>query len=101
MSRRRGGDPERVGDILARFLKEAKSRESRVPADLDAIWREAAGEVAARHSRVASFRRGVLTVEVFSAALHQELEVYRREDLLKALQARFPGGIDRISFRLA
>jgi hypothetical protein len=102
MSAPRGGDPEALGEILSKFLRDAKRRGGRTPANLEAAWREVAGETVVRNTRISSARHGVVTVEVFSAALKQELEVYRREELLAALRSRLPDmALDRLSFRLA
>ena len=102
MSDTRGGIPERVGDILARAMREAGLRKPSGGPDLDSVWREVAGEDVAANSRVASIRRGVLTIDVFSAPLRQELEIYRRDELLRALRDRLGGaGPERLAFRLA
>lgn len=102
MSDTRGGIPERVGDILARAMREAGLRKPSGGPDLDAVWREVAGEDVAANSRVASIRRGIMTIEVFSAPLRQELEIYRRDELLRALRDRLGGaGPERLAFRLA
>ncbi len=101
MTAPRGGDPETLGEILAKVLKDARRRGARLPANVEAAWREIAGETVARNTRISSVRHGTVTVEVFSAALKQELEVYRREALLAALRARLPDvALDRLSFRL-
>jgi predicted nucleic acid-binding Zn ribbon protein len=98
---RKGSVPEGLGEILARALKEAGVRGPSRDSSLDDAWREVVGEDVARHSRVSSLRKGILTVEVFSAPLREELEVYRREELLRALRGRLGGvGPDRLSFRL-
>ena len=52
---------------------------------------DVAGRVVARHSRVHTFRGGVLTVALASAALRQELEVFQRSELLAALRERVRG----------
>jgi len=55
-----------------------------------AAWREAAGEEFCLRTRVTGLKKGVLSVEVDSAALLQELSVYRRKELLFALRQKEP-----------
>ncbi len=55
-----------------------------------AAWRDAAGAEYCEQARATSLKKGVLTVEVDSAALLQELSVYRKKDLLHALRRAEP-----------
>jgi hypothetical protein len=63
-----------------------------------AAWREAAGQEFCDQTRVTSFKKGVLQVEVSSAALLQELSVYRKRELLQALRQVEPSVSD-VKFR--
>ena len=81
----RGGAPERIGDILDRLLRERRILERDSQSELVDAWRDVAGSVVARHTKVQTYRGGVLTIAVASAALKQELEVFQREELLAAL----------------
>ena len=63
-----------------------------------AAWREAAGHEFCQQTRVTGLRKGVVQVEVDSAALLQELSVYRKRELLLALR-RVDAGISDIKFR--
>jgi predicted nucleic acid-binding Zn ribbon protein len=102
MPDRRQSVPEALGEILDRAMKEAGLRRPPSSSPLEDAWREIVGEDVARHCRLSGVRRGVLTVEVFSAPLREELQVYRRAELLRALRARLGGaGPDHLSFRLA
>lgn len=66
----------------------------------DAAWREAAGELAAKYTRVGSLRRGTLEVIVLSSTLVQEL-VFQKPTLLKTLNEQLPDeGIDNLRFRV-
>jgi predicted nucleic acid-binding Zn ribbon protein len=102
MKERRDSVPEPLAEIITRALKEAGIRRPPADSPFEQAWREVAGEDVARHSRVSSFRGGVLTVEVFTAPLREELQVYRCDELLRALRSRLGGaGPDRLLFRLA
>jgi predicted nucleic acid-binding Zn ribbon protein len=87
----RGGEPEPVGEILDRLLRENRILEQESQTELVKAWNDVAGRVVARHSRVHTFRGGVLTVALASAALRQELEVFQRSELLAALRERVRG----------
>jgi len=102
MKERRDSVPEALSEIIGRALREAGIRRPTGGSPVEEAWRDVAGEDVARHSRVASFRAGVMTVEVFTAPLREELQVYRRDELLRALRSRLGGaGPDRLHFRLA
>jgi predicted nucleic acid-binding Zn ribbon protein len=100
--RERQSHPEKLGDILARFLKDSGLDRPRKTEDLDQAWADVAGNDVARLSRVASFQRGIFTVEIRSAPLRQELELFRREELLLGLQERVRSVfVQELRFRLA
>jgi predicted nucleic acid-binding Zn ribbon protein len=63
-----------------------------------AAWREAAGAEFCEQARVTGLKKGVLTVEVDSAALLQELSVYRRKELLLVLRQKEPS-ISEVKFK--
>lgn len=98
---RRGGDAELVGDILRRVMRDVRPvRPRRRDAMLDA-WRKAAGDELAAETRPSSLRKGVLTIEVRSAALLHELEGFRRDELLDRFLAVAPEGrVTGLRFRL-
>lgn len=77
-----------IGDILGQVIrkeglgrKELKGRRLAKKVLTDVL-----GEELALHADVASVKTGVATVEADSAALFQELEGFRREELLEALR---------------
>jgi predicted nucleic acid-binding Zn ribbon protein len=59
--------------------------------ELTAAWRDVAGPRIADETGISSFRGGVLTIDVGSAPLKHELEVFQREELLAALRERLSG----------
>ena len=98
---RRGGDAEALGDILSRVMRDVRPPK---PKRRDAIfraWSEAAGPELADETRPSTLRKGVLTIEVRSAALLHELEGFRRDELLDRFIAAAPDGrVTGLRFRL-
>lgn len=84
MSKR--GKTERIGDILAELLAKRSYGRPLANEGLRKAWARAAGERLAGASRVATYRDGILTIEVESAAQRYELEAFGGPELLAALQ---------------
>ncbi len=84
--------PHRIKDIVRQCLKmwgishTAAARQDR----LAAIWQEIVDQETAVHTRVLGLRRGVLQVEVDSAARLQELTCFKKEQLLADLKEALP-----------
>ncbi len=96
----RGGPPRLVGDVLAGVLRDAGYRTRRPASGIAQTWAAAAGPEVAAETRPATLRRGVLTVEVRSAALLAELKGFRTQELLARLLAQDPSGrITGLAFR--
>lgn len=73
--------------------KEAKQFNSEKISDLQSIqelWKKSVDGEVASESEVVSFNRGVLTVEVSSASLIQELRQFHYEPLLADLREAWP-----------
>ena len=81
--------PERIGDVLAQLMARRGFAAVRAAAACESAWREAAGELAAQYTRVASIRRGNLEITVANSTLVQELS-FRKPALLKALSSLLP-----------
>lgn len=86
----RGGPAKRAGDFLAEILRAANPRRRGGLFELTEAWSRAAGPEVARRTRIVSLAKDTLTVAVESAALRQELETYRKEEILARLNAEFP-----------
>jgi predicted nucleic acid-binding Zn ribbon protein len=98
---KRGGPPERAGDILKRVLSEAGLDRPEQHGEIARAWRDVAGPDVAAETSVQSFRKGVLTILVRSAPLLSELTTYQREELLAGMRARLAGTfVDQLRFRL-
>ena len=93
--------PERISEILPRVLKEAGfGRRSRTD-ELARAWSDVAGPEVAKYTIVDGFKAGRLTVAVKAAPLFQELETFRKEELLRGLRERLAGlNLEELRFRL-
>lgn len=100
-----GESPERPGpsasirEVLALVFKQHGIGGDPKLRRVVAAWREAVGSESFARTRVVSFLRNVLSVEVDSAALLQELAVYRKRELLQALR-RVEASISEVKFRV-
>jgi len=88
----RGGAPESLGQILPRVIRGVAPLKRGSRSALARIWEAAAGPELAAETRPSTLRRGVLTVEVRSAALHAELSGFRAGELLSRVLAADPSG---------
>ena len=84
---KRSGGPRAIGDLLSGFLKETKVGREIAREQVEAAWRSAVGPEVAAETRVQGLRDGVLSVEVGSSALLQELKTFYRASILAALKA--------------
>ncbi len=82
--------PEPLGEILSRLFTARGWGRRQGQRRLEEAWAEVAGPEAARHTRVAALRRGVLEVLVDNAVLLQELANFRKRRLLQQLRDRLP-----------
>jgi len=90
MSERRAAkQPERIGNVLAELMARCGFAGQQANEALQQAWRAAAGDLAARWSRVGTVRRGVLEVTVGNSVLLQELS-FQKAALLEALARELP-----------
>jgi hypothetical protein len=59
---------------------------------LDLAWAKAAGYETAKRSRPTGLKNGELTVAFETAALRQEVECWRKEEILAKLGKAYPEG---------
>jgi predicted nucleic acid-binding Zn ribbon protein len=83
--------PEPVGEILSRLFAARGWGRRQDRLRLEEAWAAAAGPQAAKQTRVAGLRRGVLEVIVGNAVLLQELAHFQKRRLLEQLRRRLPG----------
>ena len=83
-----------IGDIVKAVFAKIESEKSFTREDVDVEWRSIAGRDAARHTRPASLRKGMLTVFVDSSGWMHAMSMQKRK-LVKQLKSKF--GKDKIS----
>jgi predicted nucleic acid-binding Zn ribbon protein len=99
--RRKGGDPEKLGDLIKPVLKELKIVGRRVGKALHEAWIDVAGPALSGRTRLHSFKAGILVVEVDSSPLLHELQNFQGAELLAKLRVRVgKPHISALRFRL-
>lgn len=89
-----------IGALLDKVIKNLGKREPLTEEDIIEVWKEAAGEAAARHSRPVSFRKSALVVNVDGSSWLYELTMKKKE-ILKKLEGAFkPKNVREIRFRI-
>lgn len=78
-----------VGGLMTSIVKAAQPKRKEATA-LDAAWEQAAGKDTARRSRPTGLKHGELTVAFETAALRQEVECWRKEEILAKLGDAYP-----------
>ena len=92
--------PQAIGNVLSELMSRRGYARVQSAAAYDAAWREAAGPLVAKYTRVGLLRRGTLEVVVANSTLVQELGFQKRM-LLKSLAALLPDdGIENLRFRV-
>jgi predicted nucleic acid-binding Zn ribbon protein len=89
-----------VGELIGRVAEQAGIGRSPQLQRLEEAWREAVGRATASQTRIQGLRAGVLTIEVTSSALAQELMVYYRRDLLARLREQAGAALVELRFRV-
>jgi predicted nucleic acid-binding Zn ribbon protein len=89
-----------VADILTELMARRGFARIRAAEAYEQAWREAAGALLAKYSRVGTLRRGALEITVANSTLLQEL-TFQKAELLKRLTQQLPDeGIRDLRFRL-
>ena len=100
MSQGRGNGPQKIGNVLARVLARYGYSETTLQLELERAWLRTAGANIHKHTRVGSLRRGVLEILVDNSVLLQELEGFRKRELLDRLSADLQhGSVKALRFR--
>ena len=83
--------PRSIGELRAEVIKATAGPRRRELLELSEAWAKAAGPEVARRSRPLSLGKGgQLTVSFASSALRQEIQSFRRAEILARLQAEYP-----------
>lgn len=94
-------DPQPLSVALAELIALRGFARIRGDDELQAAWKQVAGEELAGHSRPLQISRGVLTVSVSSAPLLNELASFRSAGLLQLFKQSFPHlKVKNLKFRL-
>jgi predicted nucleic acid-binding Zn ribbon protein len=92
--------PKMIGDVVSELMARRGFGRLQSAEAFEAAWREAAGPLAAKYTRVGLLRRGTLEVVVTNSVLVQELG-FQRKNLLKSLSELLPDqGITNLRFRV-
>ena len=81
--------PEKIGDILAQLMARRGFARVQSASAADSAWRQAAGEMVSRYTRVGAVRNGKMEVIVAHSALVQELG-FQKAALLATLARLLP-----------
>lgn len=90
MGAERKAGARRIGELLDELMKSPAIPRPGDSAALAEAWARAAGPEVARRSRPLGLRRGELTVGFESAAVRQEVESFRKAQILSRLRAEYP-----------
>ena len=91
--------PQTIGNVLTELMSRRGFARVQSAANYDAAWREAAGALVAKYTRVGQLRRGTLEVIVANSTLVQELG-FQKQALLQSLTELLPDeGIKNVRFR--
>ena len=83
--------PRSIGDLMSEVIKATAGPKRRELLELSEAWAKAAGPEVARRSRPLCLGKGgQLTVSFASSALRQEIQSFRRAEILARLQAEYP-----------
>jgi len=92
--------PQAIGNVLSELMSRRGFARVQSAAVYDEAWRQAAGPLIAKYTRVGLLRRGMLEVVVAHSTLVQELG-FQKQTLLKTLAELLPDeGIKGLRFRV-
>ena len=89
-------EPARLSDVLVPWFEKNVARPGARLEGIVDIWMAHVPEPIARHSRLVSLQRGILTVSVTHAPVRAQLEALLRQSLLRQLQAESKGAVLRV-----
>ena len=82
--------PRLIGELMMELMKKAKPRRKEM-IEIATAWVRAAGPDVARRSEPVAFRSGQLTVRFESSVLRQEVQAFRKSEILERLRQVLPG----------
>ena len=88
---RKAAGPRSIGDLITELMRATAAPRRKEMLELSDAWRRAAGPDVARRSRPLSLGKGgQLTVTFDSSALRQEVQAFRKEEILARMKEAFP-----------
>lgn len=87
---RKGSEPESCKSVLKREVKKSGLDKFLKQPEIYGLWNTVVGEENAQHTRVLSYRAGILTVEVFNSPLLQELRQFHRQSIVESIRPLLP-----------
>lgn len=88
-----------LGEAIREFFSREGLAARGGKVDLEAAWRQAAGEATAARTTLGVVKRGVLCIGVDSAPLLHELNSFQKKQLTEAMRALCPkAGIVELRF---
>ena len=88
---RKAEGPRAIGDLIAELMKATAAPRRKEMLELSDAWRRAVGPEVARRSRPLGLGKGgQLTVSFDSSALRQEVQAFRKEEILARMKEVFP-----------
>lgn len=82
--------PRRLGDVVAELMKASLGPRRKAMAELAVAWVRAVGTETARRCRPVELRGANLVVSFDSSVLRQEVENFRKAEILERLNAEVP-----------
>lgn len=83
--------PRLIGELMLELMKKTAKPRRKEMIEIAAAWVRAAGPDVARRSEPVGFRGGQLTVRFESSVLRQEVQSFRRSEILERLRLALPG----------
>jgi hypothetical protein len=83
---RKPGNPHKIGDVLGAVMAKYGLTATTARAELERAWLSIAEPELRDHTRLGALRRGVLEILVDNSMLLQELEGFRKQELLGRLK---------------
>lgn len=94
------GSARPIGEFIGEVRRDLRRPATLWPERLETIWAQAAGPQLSAAVRVLGYRAGTLSLATASAAVRGEIEAYRRDELLRRLNALMPAPVTALRVRL-
>ena len=91
-------EPKPISEIVPGLMRGIRPKADDPLVRVREIWPAVVGEASAKRCRLVALKDGELTVEVASAALRQDLSVFRKEAVLEGLRE---AGVERLRCRVS